>query len=62
MLWGASPMLTAIFCGVFVVARVGHSLSYLGEKQPWRTISFGVGALATLVMVGFLVRALVAAV
>jgi len=62
VLWGASPMLTAIFCGVFVVARVGHSLSYLGEKQPWRTISFGVGALATLVMVGFLVRALVAAV
>ena len=62
VLWGASPMLTAIFCGVFVTARIAHSLTYLGEKQPWRTVSFGVGALATLVMVGFLVRALVAAV
>ena len=62
VLWGASPMLTAIFCGVFVTARIAHSLTYLNEKQPWRTVSFGVGALATLVMVGFLVRALVAAV
>jgi len=62
VLWGASPMLTAIFCGVFVAARLAHSLTYLNEKQPWRTVSFGVGALATLVMVGFLVRALVAAV
>ena len=56
VLWGAMPMLTAIFCGVFVVARLTHSFSYLGERQPWRTVSFGVGALATLVMVGFLVR------
>lgn len=56
VLWGATPMLTAIFCGVFVVARLAHSFSYLGEGQPWRTVSFGVGALATLVMVGFLVR------
>ncbi len=62
VLWGASPMLTAIFCGVFVAARLAHSLTYLNEKQPWRTVSFGVGALTTLVMVGFLVRALVAAV
>lgn len=62
VLWGASPMLTAIFCGVFVTARIAHSLTYLGEKQPWRTVSFAVGAFATLVMVGFLVRALVSAV
>ncbi len=62
VLWGASPMLTAIFCGVFVVARLGHSFSYLNEKQPWRSLSFGAGVLTTLVMVGFLVRALVAAV
>ncbi len=61
VVWGASPMLTAIFCGVFVVARLGHTASYLGEKQPWRTITFVLGGLATLVMAGFLVRALVAA-
>ena len=62
VLWGASPMLTAIFCGAFVVARLGHSFSYLNEKQPWRSVSFGAGVLTTIVMVGFLVRALVAAV
>lgn len=60
VLWGASPLLTGIFCGVFGIARITHSLTYLNEKQPWRTISFAVGALATLVMVGFLVRAFVA--
>jgi uncharacterized MAPEG superfamily protein len=60
VLWGGSPLTTAIFCGVFVAARVGHSLAYLNEKQPWRTILFSVGGLDTLVMVGFLVRALVA--
>ena len=60
VLWGASPTLTAIFCGIFVVARIGHSFSYLGEKQPWRTIAFAVGGGATLAMVGFLIRAMVA--
>jgi uncharacterized MAPEG superfamily protein len=54
-------MLTAIFCGVFVVARLAHSASYLGEKQPWRTITFVIGGVATLVMVGFLVKALIGA-
>jgi glutathione S-transferase len=62
VLWGASPTLTAIFCGVFVAARLVHSLSYLGEKQPWRTASFVVGGIATLTMVGFLVRAMLTAV
>lgn len=60
VVWGASPMLTGIFCGIFVFARIGHTLSYLGEKQPWRSIMFGVGGVATLVMVGFLVRSLIA--
>jgi microsomal prostaglandin-E synthase 1 len=61
VLWGASPLLTGIFCGLFVVARLAHSLTYLAEKQPWRTISFGAGAATTLAMVGFLVRAFVTA-
>jgi uncharacterized MAPEG superfamily protein len=61
VIWGASPMLTAIFCGTFVVARLGHTLSYLGGKQPWRTVTFVIGGVATLVMVGFLVRTLIAA-
>lgn len=61
VLWGASPFLTGIFCGVFAFARIVHTLSYLGGRQPWRTLSFAVGGGATLVMVGFLVRALIAA-
>lgn len=60
VLWGGSPLLTGIFCGIFVVARLAHSFSYLAEKQPWRTIAFAVGGLDTLVMVGFLAKALIA--
>jgi prostaglandin-E synthase 1 len=60
VLWGGSPLLTAIFCGVFTAARLGHTFAYLGEKQPWRTIAFAVGGLDTLVMVGFLAKALIA--
>jgi prostaglandin-E synthase 1 len=58
--WGGSPLLTAIFCGIFTAARLAHTFAYLGEKQPWRTLSFAVGGLDTLVMVGFLVKQLVA--
>ena len=47
VLWGASPLLTTIFCGVFVVARLGHSFSYLGGKQPWRTLTFAIGGFTT---------------
>lgn len=59
VIWGGSPLLTAIFCGVFVVARLGHSFSYLAEKQPWRTITFVIAGVDTLAMVGFLAKALI---
>ncbi len=62
VLWGGSPLLTGIFCSVFVASRIAHSLAYLNEKQPWRTITFVLGGIATLVMVGFLVRAMVASI
>ena len=58
---GATPMLTAIFCGAFTFFRLAHSFSYLGQKQPWRSISFVLGGVSTLVMVAFLLRSLVAA-
>jgi microsomal prostaglandin-E synthase 1 len=60
VLLGGSTALTAIFCGVFVVARLAHSFMYLAEKQPWRTVAFVIGGLDTLVMVAFLVRELIA--
>jgi uncharacterized MAPEG superfamily protein len=47
--------------GVFTFARIAHSFAYLGGKQPWRSIFFGIGALTTLVLMGFLVKVLVAA-
>jgi prostaglandin-E synthase 1 len=59
--WGASPLAVGIFCGIFTAARVGHSIAYLGEKQPWRTVLFTIGGLDTLVMTAFLIRGLVAA-
>ncbi len=60
VLWGGSPLLTAVFCGVFTLARLAHTISYLGEKQPWRTIAFVIGGIDTLVMVAFLTKALIA--
>jgi uncharacterized MAPEG superfamily protein len=58
VLWGGGPIATAIFCGLFVAARLAHTASYLAEKQPWRTVSFVVGGVTTLVLVGFLAKAM----
>ena len=40
---------TVIF-GIFTVARLLHSIFYLAGKQPWRTVSFTVGGLATIAL------------
>jgi uncharacterized MAPEG superfamily protein len=58
VLAGASAMMMAILCGIFVLARLAHSYAYLGEKQPWRTLSFVVGGLDTLVLAGLLAKTL----
>lgn len=59
---GASPLVTGILCGAFTLLRLAHSLSYLAAKQPWRTLSFVGGALTTLVVMGFVAKAIIAAV
>jgi uncharacterized MAPEG superfamily protein len=61
VLAGGSGTAANVLFGVFTAARVLHSLVYLAGKQPWRSIMFGIGALDTLVLMGFIVRALVAA-
>ena len=61
VLAGGSAMAAEVLFGVFVVARVLHSFVYLAGKQPWRSMMFGIGALDTLVLMGFIVRALLAA-
>jgi len=58
---GGSAVVAEVLFGVFTVARVGHSFAYLGGKQPWRSLCYGIGALTTLVLMGFIVKALVAA-
>lgn len=39
-----------IYCVIFVVARILHTIFYLNAIQPWRTIAYTVGAIAMLVM------------
>jgi prostaglandin-E synthase 1 len=60
MAGGAGTMAQILF-GVFTVARLAHSFAYIGGKQPWRSLSFGVGLLTTLVLIGMIVKSLCAA-
>jgi len=62
VLLGASPLAIGAFAGVFTLARLAHTLSYLNEKQPWRSISFAVGAASTLTLAGFIAKAVISAV
>jgi prostaglandin-E synthase 1 len=57
---GSGTVAWAVF-GAFTAARVAHSLAYLASKQPWRSVSFTLGGLATLVLMGFIVKALAGA-
>ena len=40
--------------GVFTLARVTHSVTYLKGLQPWRTAAFAIGGLAQLGILGYL--------
>jgi prostaglandin-E synthase 1 len=57
---GASAQMAWIFFGGFTVLRFVHSFAYVGEKQPWRTISFVIGGLFTLGLMVLVGRAAVA--
>jgi uncharacterized MAPEG superfamily protein len=61
VLAGGSALVAEVVFGVFTGARVLHSFAYLGGRQPWRSMFYGLGALTTLVLMGFLVKALVGA-
>ena len=54
---GSATVAMAVF-GVFTFARIAHSFAYLGGRQPWRSVFFVVGLLSTVVLIGFIVRAL----
>ena len=40
-----------IYCAVFVIARILHTICYLNSVQPLRTISYTIGALAMLALI-----------
>ncbi len=61
VLAGGSGIVAAAIFGVFTAARLAHSFAYLGGRQPWRTVFFSLGAVTTLVLMGFVVRAIVVA-
>ena len=51
VLTGAAPVGAAVFCGVFTLARVAHTIAYIRRAQPARAICFVTGALCTLAMI-----------
>lgn len=49
-----SAVTVGVFYG-FTVARVLHTLMYLGGHQPWRTIAYGMGLACLLALAGLAV-------
>ena len=58
VLMGASARTAAIYFYTFTAARIVHSITYLLQLQPWRTVAFVIGVLC---VVGMLVQILIAA-
>jgi uncharacterized MAPEG superfamily protein len=50
VLSGGSAAVAKIIFGIFVVARFAHTYVYLAGKQPWRSIFFIIGGLATIAL------------
>jgi uncharacterized MAPEG superfamily protein len=50
VLSGASASGAAIYCWTYTVARIGHTIAYVGHLQPWRGIFFVVGLLTQIGM------------
>lgn len=50
VLSGASASSAAIYLWTFTISRLAHTFFYTNQMQPWRAISFGVGALAVIGM------------
>ncbi|MBK5011010.1 MAPEG family protein [Pseudomonas sp. S60] len=45
--------------GAFTVARIMHTVTYLGHWQPWRTLSYAVGTICLLWLAGLITTQLV---
>ena len=55
VLIGGSAAIVSVLFTIFTAARIAHSVSYLLGKQPWRTVFFIIGGLATIALMAFLV-------
>ena len=60
VLLGGAPERATIIFAVFTVARVAHSIAYLSAKQPWRTVFFIIGGIATIALMVALITRLIA--
>ena len=47
---GLSTIAFVIYCLVFTVARIAHTIFYLNSIQPMRTISYTVGAITAMAL------------
>lgn len=61
VLFGTSKVAAIAYFATFNVARLGYTFAYLGGKQPYRSICYATGQLATLGIVVHVVRAALAA-
>jgi glutathione S-transferase len=59
VLAGGSATSAMIIFGVFTTARLAHTFVYLAGKQPWRTICFVIGLVATVALMGNIIWLLV---
>lgn len=50
VLAGGSARTAQILFGLFTAARLLHSAAYLGGRQPWRSIFFGVSGLCLIAL------------
>ncbi|MBV4508374.1 MAPEG family protein [Pseudomonas sp. BW13M1] len=57
----APAVMTAWLSGVFTVARVSHTVTYLAGIQPWRTVSYGVGLLCLIGLAALVIDSLCSA-
>ena len=59
VLTGASAFGAAVYFWTFTIARVIHTVVYVNHLQPWRAMSFGVGALCMLGMMAQIIGAVI---
>ncbi len=59
VLAGGGYLPAVIIFSVFTLARIAHSIFYVNGGQPWRTISFTIGGIATLALMVAIIVCLV---